>query len=103
MGHSSKHLDLYESDIGKKVFTIKEEKTIVIEWEVKAKDENDAFKKWLKCPKDETMEDHKVRDNGDDVVCTYAKEYSKIEDHGTEIGIIKREDEEDKDSEIIVE
>ena len=102
MGHSTKSLDLYEHDIGKKVFTIKEEKTIVIEWEVKAKDESEAFEKWLKCPKDETMEDHKVRDNGDDVVCTYAKEYSELTEGMREKGIIQKEDPEDEDSDLEV-
>ena len=102
MGHSSKHLDLYESDIGKKVFTIKEERTVVIEWEVKAKDENEAFEKWLKCPKDETMEDVKVRDNGDDVVCTYAKEYSELTEGMREKGTIQREDPEDEESDLEV-
>ena len=102
MGHSSKHLDLYESDIGKKVFTIKEERTVVIEWEVKAKDESEAFEKWLKCPKDETMEDVKVRDNGDDVVCTYAKEYSELTEGMREKGTIQREDPEDEESDLEV-
>ena len=103
MGHSSKDLDFYEDDIGKKVFTIEEEVTTIIKWKVKAKDSDEAFDKWLDCSSEEKMENMMGKDNGDDVVCTYAKEYSKIEDHGTEIGIIKREDEEDKDSEIIVE
>tara|TARA_R100000406_G_scaffold74228_1_gene54503 strand:+ start:227 stop:538 length:312 start_codon:yes stop_codon:yes gene_type:complete len=102
MGYSSKNIQLYDSDIGKKVFTIKEEKTIVIEWEVKAKDENEAFEKWLKCPKDETMEDHKVRDNGDDVICTYAKEYSELTEGMREKGTIQREDPEDEDSDLEV-
>ena len=102
MGHSSSKLDLYESDIGKKVFTIKEEKTIVIEYQVKAKDDNEAFEKWLKAPKDQTMEDHKVRDNGDDVVCTYAKEYSDLTEGTREIGTIQKEDPEDEDSDLEV-
>ena len=102
MGHSSNKLDLYESDIDKKVFTIKEEKTIVFEWQVKAKDENEAFDKWLEAPKDGTMEDHKVRDNGDDVVCTYAKEYSEITEGMREIGTIQKEDPDDEDSDLEV-
>ena len=89
MGCSSKEIDLYPSDEGKKIYTIEEEKTIIIKWKVKAKDSDEAFDKWLQAPKDETMEDHKVRDNGDDVVCTYAKEYSELKDSGTEVGIIQ--------------
>ena len=102
MGYSSKNIQLYDSDIGKKVFTIKEERTVVIEWEVKAKDENEAFGEWLKCPKDETMEDHKVRDNGDDVICTYAKEYSELTEGMREKGTIQREDPEDEESDLEV-
>ena len=103
MGHSEKHLDFYNNDIGKKVFTIEEEVTTVVKWQVKAKDSNEAFEKWLNCSSEEKMENMMVKDNGDDVVCTYAKEYSKLEDHGTEIGTIIKEDEEDEDSDIILE
>ena len=102
MGYSSKNIQLYDSDIGKKVFTIKEEKTIVIEWHVKAKDENEAFDKWLDAPKDETMEDVKVRDNNDDVICTYAKEYSELKESGKEIGTIQKEDPDDEYSDLEV-
>jgi hypothetical protein len=102
MGHSSKKIDLYPGDEGKKVYTIEEEKTIVIKWKVKAKDQDEAFKKWLNAPKDETMEDIKVRDNGDDVICTYAKEYNELKDSGTEVGIIQKEDPDDEDSELEV-
>ena len=102
MGYSSKKMTLYDDDIGKKVFTIKEEKTIVIEWEVKAKDENTAFDKWLDAPKDETMEDHKVRDNHDDVICTYAKEYSEITEGMREKGTIQKENPDDEYSDLEV-
>tara|TARA_R100001443_G_scaffold91840_1_gene98560 strand:- start:196 stop:507 length:312 start_codon:yes stop_codon:yes gene_type:complete len=102
MGYSSKRLELYDNDIGKKVFTIKEEKTIVIEYQIKAKDEDEAFDKWLDAPKDETMEDHKVRDNSDDVVCTYAKEYSDLKEGTRELGTIKREDPDDEESDLEV-
>ena len=48
------------------------------------------------------MEDIKVRDNGDDVICTYAKEYNELKDSGTEVGIIQKEDPDDEDSELEV-
>jgi hypothetical protein len=102
MGHSSSNITLYPSDEGKKVYSIKEEKTIVVEYKVKANSDDEAFNKWLDCSKDETMEDIKVRDNGDDVVCTYAKEYSELKDSGTEIGTIQKEDPDDEDSELEV-
>lgn len=102
MGHSSSNITLYPSDEGKKVYSIKEEKTIVVEYQVKANSDDEAFNKWLDCSKDGTMEDLKVRDNGDDVVCTYAKEYSELQDSGTEIGTIQKEDPDDEDSELEV-
>ena len=102
MGYSSKNIQLYDSDIGKKVFEIEEERTVVIKWQVKAKDDSEAFDKWLDAPKDETMEDHKVRDNGDDVICTYAKEYSELTEGMREKGTIQREDPDDEESRLEV-
>ena len=102
MGHSSKNMTLYDNDVGKKVFEIEEERTVVIRWQVKAKDDSEAFDKWLDAPKDETMEDVKVRDNNDDVICTYAKEYSELKESGKEIGTIQKEDPDDEFSDLEV-
>ena len=97
MNSFEKNLYLSSKDIGKKVFEIAEEVTYVVKTQVIAKDDDEAFNKWLNCDDTKNCEGYNAKDNGSDVVNSYAKEYSELK--GTrEIGIIQREDEEDDDS-----
>ena len=43
-----------------------------------------------------------LRDNGDDVICTYAKEYSELTEGIREKGTIQREDSDDEESRLEV-
>ena len=97
MSSASKELFLSSEDIGKKVYEIEEEITFVIKTQVIAKDDDQAFNKYLECNETVNSEGYNAKDNGSDVVNSYAKEYS--EQKGTTlIGTIKREDEKDEDS-----
>ena len=80
MGHSEKHLDFYNNDIGKKVFTIEEEVTTVVKWQVKAKDSDEAFEKWLNCDDTSNCESYEVKDNGTDIVNHFTKDYGGYQD-----------------------
>ena len=91
------NLYLSSEDIGKKVFEIAEEVTYVVKTQVIAKDNDEAFNKWLNCDDTKNCEGYNAKDNGSDVVNSYAKEYS--EQKGTTlIGTIQLEDKNDKDS-----
>ena len=93
----TKELHLSNSDIGKKVYEIEEEVSYLVKTQVIAKDDDDAFNKYLECNETVNSEGYNAKDNGSDVVNSYAKEYS--EQKGTTlIGTIKREDEKDEDS-----
>ena len=97
MSRANQDLYLSSKDIGKKVYEIEQEITYVIKTQVIAKDDDDAFNKWLECDETINSEGYNAKDNGSDVVNSYAKEYS--EQKGTTlIGTIKREDEKDEDS-----
>ena len=94
---ASKELMLADSDIGKKVYEIEQEIVLVIKTQVIAKDDDQAFNKWLECNDTRNVECYDVKDNMTDVVNTYCKEYSQLK--GTKlIGTIQREDEKDDDS-----
>ena len=96
MSRANQDLYLSSKDIGKKVYEIEQEITYVIKTQVIAKDDDDAFNKWLECDETINSEGYNAKDNGSDVVNSYAKEYSELK--GTrEIGIIQREDEQDED------
>ena len=97
MNSFEKNLYLSSKDIGKKVFEIAEEVTYVVKTQVIAKDNDEAFNKWLNCDDTKNCEGYNAKDNGSDVVNSYAKEYSEIKNH-REIGTIQREDEQDEDS-----
>ena len=93
----TKELHLSDSDIGKKVYEIEEEITYVVKTQVIAKDDDEAFNKYLECSNTINSEGYNAKDNATDVVNSYAKEYS--EQKGTRlIGTIQLEDKNDKDS-----
>ena len=90
-------LMLTDSDIGKKVYEIEQEITLVIKTQVIGKDQDDAFNKWLNETSTHNVENYDVKDNNIDVVNSYFREYSDYK--GTkEIGTIQKEDKQDEDS-----
>ena len=90
-------LMLGSEDVGKKVYEIEQEITLVIKTQVIGKDQDDAFNKWLNETSTHNVENYDVKDNSIDVVNSYFKEYSEYK--GTkEIGIIQKEDKDDEDS-----
>ena len=92
-----KELMLGSDDIGKKVYEIEQEITLVIKTQIIGKDQDDAFNKWLNETSTRNIECYDVKDNMIDVVNSYFKEYSEYK--GTkEIGTIQREDKDDEDS-----
>ena len=95
--NADKNLYLSDRDIGKKVYEIEEEITYVVKTQVIAKDDDEASNKWIDCDNTVNVEGYNAKDNGSDVVCSYAKEYSELK--GTKlIGTIQKEDEQDEDS-----
>ena len=94
---ATKELMLADSDIGKKVYEIEQEITLVIKTQVIAKNQDEAFDKWLNETSTRNIECYDLKDNMTDVVNSYFKEYSEYK--GTkEIGTIQREDKDDEDS-----
>ena len=101
MSRASNELYLSSEDIGKKVYEIEEEITYVVKTQVIAKDDDDAFNKYLECNETVNSESYNAKDNGRDVWNSYVKEYS--EQKGTTlIGTIQLEDKDDEDSLIVV-
>ena len=97
MSSASKDLMLFSEHIGKKVYEIEEEITFVIKTQVIAKDDDQAFNKYLECNETINSEGYNAKHNGSDVVNSWGKEYS--EQKGTTlIGTIQKEDEKDEDS-----
>tara|TARA_R100000656_G_scaffold74794_1_gene55504 strand:+ start:96 stop:410 length:315 start_codon:yes stop_codon:yes gene_type:complete len=97
MSRASSELHLSDSDIGKKVYEIEQEITYVVKTQVIAENDDSAFNKWLECERTINSEGYNAKDNGSDVVNSYAKEYSELK--GTRlIGTIQLEDKSDKDS-----
>ena len=97
MSRASNELYLSSEDIGKKVYEIEEEITYVVKTQVIAKDDDEAFNKWLDCSETKNCEDYQAKDNGSDVVNSWAKEYSQLKGT-TLIGTVQREDKKDDDS-----
>ena len=97
MSRASSELHLSDSDIGKKVYEIEQEITFVIKTQVIAKDEDQAFNKWLECDETINSEGYNAKHNGHDIVNSYGKEYSELKGT-TLIGTIQKEDETDEDS-----
>ena len=88
-------------DLGKKVYEIEQEITLVIKTQVIGKDQDDAFNKWLNETSTHNVENYDVKDNMIDVVNSYFKEYSEYK--GTkEIGTIQKENKDDEDSQLEV-
>ena len=90
------NLYLSSEDIGKKVFEIAEEVTYVVKTQVIAKNDDEAFNKYLECNETINCEGYNAKNNGHDIV-SGAKEYSQHKGT-TLIGTIQKEDEKDEDS-----
>ena len=89
-------LMLSDSDIGKRVFEIESEVVYVVKTQVIAKDDDEAFNKYLECNETRNCEGYEGKHNGFDIVSS-TKEYSQHK--GTKlIGTIQKEDKEDEDS-----
>ena len=94
-------LMLGSEDLGKKVYEISQEITLVIKTQVIGKNQDEAFDKWLNETSTSNVECYDVKDNNIDVVNSYFKEYSHFK--GTkEIGTIQKEDKDDEDSQLEV-
>ena len=92
----TKDLHLSDSDIGKKVYQIEEEVSYIVKTQVIAKDDDEAFNKYLECSETRNCEGYNAKHNNWDIV-SGAKEYSQHKGT-TLIGTIQREDEKDEDS-----
>ena len=81
---------LSDEHIGQKIYEIEEEKVVVIKTRIIAKDDNEAFQKYLDCNDTTNCENYNVKDNGTDVINFYTKDYP---DHkGTrEVGKVVKE------------
>ena len=97
MSRANQDLYLSSENIGKKVYEIEVEITYVVKTQVIAKDDDEAFNKYLECNETVNSEGYNAKDNGSDVVNSYAKEYSELKGT-TLIGTIQKEDEKDEDS-----
>jgi uncharacterized protein YdeI (BOF family) len=92
----TKDLILSDEHLGQKVYQIEKEVTYIVKTQVIAKDDDDAFNKYLECNETRDCEGYNAPNNSFDIV-SGAKEYS---DHKstTLIGTIQKEDEKDEDS-----
>ena len=92
----TKDLMIGDEHKGQKVYQIEKEVTYVVKTLVIAKNDDDAFNKYLECTETRDCEGYNAPNNSFDIV-SGAKEYS---DHkGTKlIGVVQREDEQDEDS-----
>ena len=97
MSSANQNLMLFKDDIGKKVYEIEEEITFVIKTQVIAKDDDQAFNKYLECSETINSEGYNAKHNGSDVVNSWGKEYSQ-QKGTTLIGTIQLEDKDDEDS-----
>ena len=96
MSRANKDLMLFSEHIGKKVYEIEEEITYVVKTQVIAKDQDQAFNKYLECNETRNCDGYDAKNNGYDIV-SGAREYSELK--GTKlIGTIQKEDEKDEDS-----
>ena len=92
----TKDLMLSDEHLGQKVYEIEKEVTYIVKTQVIAKDDDDAFNKYLECNETRDCEGYNAPNNSFDIV-SGAKEYS--EHKGTTlIGTIQKEDKEDEDS-----
>ncbi len=82
---------LSKEHIGQNVYEIEEERVIVIKTHVIAKDDDEAFNKYLECNYFVNCENYQCKDNGNDVIVDWAKDYGEYK--GTKkIGTIKKTD-----------
>ena len=88
---------LSDKHIGQNVYEIEEERVIVIKTHVIAKDDDEAFNKYLECNDFVNCENHQCKDNGTDVILDYAKDYGEYKGT-TKIGTVQKEDKDDEDS-----
>ena len=92
----TKDLMLSDEHLGQKVYQIEQEITYVVKTQVIAKDDDEAFNKYLECTDTINCEGYNAPNNNFDIV-SGAKEY--VEHKGTTlIGTIQKEDEKDEDS-----
>ena len=66
-------LCLFHNDVDKEIYELEYEVTYVTKWQVLAEDRDKAFDLWL--------EEHKLNmstEDGKDIVCSYAKDYTEI-------------------------
>jgi hypothetical protein len=92
----TKDLMLMNEHLGQKVYEIEKEVTYVVKTFVIAKNDDEAFNKYLECDDTRDCEGYNAPHNSCDVV-SGAKEYSELK--GTRlIGTIQKEDKDDEDS-----
>ena len=96
MSGANNNLMLFKDDIGKKVYEIEEEMTFVIKTQVIAKDDDEAFNKYLDCTETRNCEGYEGKHNGHDIVSS-TKEYSQHKGT-TLIGTIQKEDKDEENS-----
>jgi hypothetical protein len=91
-----KDLMIGDEHLGQKVYQIEKEVTYVVKTLVIAKNDDEAFNKYLECNETRNCEGYDAPNNSFDIV-SGAKEYS---DHKgtTLIGTVKKEDEDEEDS-----
>ena len=92
----TKDLMLSDEHLGQKVYEIEKEITYVVKTLVIAKNDDDAFNKYLECDDTRNCEGYDAPNNSFDIV-SGAKEYSQHKGT-TLIGTIQKEDEQDEDS-----
>ena len=96
MSRVDQDLYLADSDIGKRVYEIEQEVSYVVKTQVIAKNDDEAFNKYLECTETRNCEGYNAPNNMHDIVSS-AKEYSQHKGT-TLIGTIQKEDKEDEDS-----
>ena len=92
----TKDLMLSDEHLGQKVYQIEKEVTYIVKTQVIAKDDDEAFNKYLECNETRDCEGYKAPNNSFDIV-SGAKEYTNHKGT-TLIGTIQKEDKEDEDS-----
>ena len=92
----TKDLMLGDEHLGQKVYQIEKEITYVVKTLVIAKNDDDAFNKYLECNETKNCEGYDAPNNSFDIV-SGAKDYSELKGT-TLIGTVQKEDEHDEDS-----
>ena len=92
----TKDLMLSDEHIGQKVYQIEQEITYVVKTQIIAKNDDEAFNKYLECNETRNCDGYNAPNNSFDIV-SGAKEY--VQHKGTTlIGTVKKEDEDEEDS-----